>query len=114
MENSYIARLGFEKALSERTVVRTGYIYDHSPVKDSSVGPLFPDASRNSWTIGVSRRMGNKEFSFFYQAMWFVDRTTSVTDNNKIFTNGDYSNFAHLLGLGLRIHLGEYTNPFDR
>ncbi len=114
MENSYIARLGFEKYLGDKTTVRTGYIYDHSPVKDASVGPLFPDASRNSWTMGVSRLMGNKEFSFFYQAMWFMDRTTSVADNNKIFTNGEYRNFAHLLGLGLRIHLGEFSHPFDR
>jgi long-chain fatty acid transport protein len=115
MRNSYIARLGFEKEMGEKMTVRAGYIFDRSPVTDASVGPLFPDSSRNNITVGFSRlMMGNKEFSFFYQAMMFLNRTTNVPENNNIFTNGEYQNFAHLFGFGLRIHLGEYTHPFDR
>lgn len=115
LENSYIARVGFEKQMGEKMTVRAGYIFDHSPVKDASVGPLFPDSSRNNFTFGVSRMvMGNKEISFFYQAMKFLNRTTNVADNNNIFTNGEYQNFAHLFGFGLRIHLGEFAHPFDR
>ena len=115
LENSYIARVGFERQIGEKMTVRAGYAFDHTPVKDASVGPLFPDSSRNIFTFGVSRMvMGNKEISFFYQAMKFLNRTTNVADNNKIFTNGEYQNFAHLFGFGLRIHLGEFAHPFDR
>ncbi len=115
MRNSYIARLGVERAMGDNMTVRAGFIYDRSPVTDASVGPLFPDSSRNNFTIGFSRfMMGNKEFSFFYQAMKFLNRTTNVSENDKVFTNGEYQNFAHLFGFGLRIHLGEFTHPFDR
>lgn len=113
-EPSYIVRLGFEKALGDKMTVRAGYSFDHSPVKDASVGPLFPDSDRNSFTFGASRRFGNKEFSFFYHAMNFTERTTNVAENNNQFTNGEYRNFAHLMGFGLRIHIGAGNNPFDR
>ncbi len=114
MENSYIIRAGAERKFGDKNTLRAGYIFDHSPVKDASVGPLFPDSSRNNFTIGASRRMKNKEFSFFYQAMWMLERSTNVADNNKVFTNGTYSNFVHLLGFGFRMHIGAKSAPFDR
>jgi long-subunit fatty acid transport protein len=86
--------------------VRMGYSFDRSPVPDKSVNALFPDSSRNSFTVGMSRTRGNKEFSAYYQAMFFVDRVTNVSANANQFTNGDYSNFAHLVGLGMRIFPG--------
>ncbi|MBI2821220.1 MAG: outer membrane protein transport protein, partial [Acidobacteria bacterium] len=104
--NSYQLHLGFEKRWNSKTALRAGYIFDRSPVPDKSVGPLFPDSNRNSFTFGVSRERGNMEFTFFYQAMKFLDRTTNVPANNNVFTNGEYRNFAHLAGLGLRIHIG--------
>jgi long-chain fatty acid transport protein len=104
--NSYILHFGVERQLKPDTTVRAGYVWDHSPVPEKSQGPLFPDNTRNSLTIGATRVRGNKEFSAFYQAMFFLDRTTDVLDNKNQFTNGLYHNFAHLAGLGLRIHVG--------
>lgn len=115
MRNSYIVRLGLERKMGEKMTVRAGYSFDRSPVLDASVGPLFPDSSRNNYSFGFSYFMWrNKEFSFFYNAMNFLNRTTNVADNNKVFTNGEYQNYAHLFGFGLRIHLGEFMHPFDR
>jgi long-chain fatty acid transport protein len=111
---SYLMRVGLERNIGEKNTVRIGYFYDHSPVTDFSVGPLFPDSSRNNLTFGLSHIMGGAEFSFFYQAMWMLQRTTDVTENKNQFTNGTYSNFVHLVGLGMRLRLGEKTNPFDR
>src|SRR5262249_54875823 len=59
--NSYQTAFGFEKRLNERTQVRTGYMYDRSPVVDSAVGPLFPDSDRHSFSVGATRTSGNKE-----------------------------------------------------
>ena len=100
--NSYVFKLGMERKWNESTTVRLGYSFDASPVPDKSVNALFPDASRNSFTLGASRTHGNLEFSAYYQAMFFLDRVTNVAANANQYTNGDYSNFAHLLGLGLR------------
>ena len=112
--NSYIVRAGFERNIGEKTSFRAGYFFDHTPVHDSSVSALFPDSSRNNITFGFSHIIGNAEFAFFYQAMWMADRVTNVPANNNIFTNGEYSNFVHLFGLGMRMHLGAPGNPFDR
>lgn len=98
---------GVEKALSPSMTVRAGYMFDRSPVPDKSVGPLFPDSNRNSFTVGASRKRGNKEFTIYYEAMKFENRVTNVPANNKIYTNGEYKNFAHLAGLALRFNLGD-------
>jgi long-chain fatty acid transport protein len=112
--NSFQVSTGFERPLSEQLFLRTGYMFDRTPVPDKSTGPLFPDSSRHSFTAGASWRFGNKELSMFYQAMKFVNRTTDVADNNHIFTNGEYNNFAHLGGFGLRWNLGAPSIDVDR
>ncbi len=67
--NSFQTHLGAEKHLSKRDVtVRAGFIFDHSPVPDKSVGPLFPDSSRVSFTVGATKVHKDSEFTFFYQA----------------------------------------------
>mgnify|MGYP002395550924 CR=1 FL=1 len=111
---SYMIRVGVERNMGEKSTVRLGYFFDHTPVSDFSTGPLFPDSTRNNLTFGFSRIRGNMEFSMFYQAMWMLERTTNVPENNKVFTNGTYSNFVHLVGLGMRLRMGVITNPFDR
>lgn len=100
--NSFHVAMGLERPINERTTVRLGYIFDRSPVPDQSVGPLFPDANRNGFTLGGTRKSGAKEYSFFYQALKFQDRITNVAANNNIFTNGNYDSFAHLAGVSLR------------
>ena len=54
----------------------------------------------------MSLTAGNKEFSLFYEAMQFVNRHTNAAGNDKLGTNGEYRNFAHLAGASLRITLG--------
>jgi long-chain fatty acid transport protein len=104
--NGFQVAFGVERPVSKTLTIRAGYLYDSTPVVDKSVGPLFPDASRHSATVGVSKRVGNKEFTLFYEAMKFVDRTTNVAANNNIGTNGEYRNFAHVAGMALRFTLG--------
>lgn len=103
--NSFQTHLGTEKHLNSTLTVRAGFIFDHSPVPDKSVGPLFPDSSRASYTLGATKIRKNSEYTFFYQGMKFFDRTTSVVENNNQFTNGLYHSYAHLAGLAWRSHL---------
>ncbi len=95
-----------EKVLSPKLSIRTGYFFDRSPVVDKSVGPLFPDANRHGFSIGATKTVKNKEFTLFYEGLKFVDRTTAVAANDIRYTNGDYRNFAHVVGAGLRLILG--------
>jgi long-chain fatty acid transport protein len=104
--DSYQLCFGAEKVLGPNMTVRAGYWFDRSPVVDKSVGPLFPDANRHGFTIGATKTVGKKEFTLFYEALQFVDRRTAVPANDIKYTNGDYSNFAHVLGAGLRFVVG--------
>lgn len=102
--DSYQVKLGIEKRLKKISAVRVGYSFDHTPVPPQSVNAIFPDSSRNSLTVGVSQERGNMEFSAYYQAMFFLERVTDVAANADQFTNGRYSNFANLCGVGLRFY----------
>ena len=99
---SWNIAFGVEKPISPTNTVRLGFLFDRTPVPDQSVGPLFPDSSRLSFTAGASHKAGNKEYTFFYEAMKFMDRQTNVPANDYQWTNGDYHNFAHIVGLSLR------------
>jgi long-chain fatty acid transport protein len=106
---SWNIAIGAEKPISSTTTIRLGYLFDMSPVPPQSVGPLFPDSDRNSFTVGASRKSGNKEFTLFYEAMTFVNRVTNVPANDYQWTNGDYRNFAHVAGLGMRFDASDFT-----
>jgi long-chain fatty acid transport protein len=100
--NSWVAAVGMEKKMRPDMSMRLGYIFDRSPVVDKSVGPLFPDSDRHSFTLGATKTMRGVDFTMFYEAMQFVNRTVNVPANNIQGTNGEYRNFAHLLGTSLR------------
>lgn len=102
---SYHFAFGAERTLSPTMTIRLGYMRDLSPVPDQSVGPLFPDANRNSFTVGATKKVGTKDYSIFYEAMRFDRRTTDVAANSNLYTNGLYRNFAHVAGLGLRFDM---------
>jgi long-chain fatty acid transport protein len=105
---SWNVAVGAERPINSTTTVRLGYLFDGSPVIEGSVGPLFPDSTRQSFTMGGSHTIGNKEFTFFYEAMKFMDRQTNVASNNYQWTNGDYHNFAHVAGLSLRFDMTDF------
>ena len=107
--NSWNFAVGAEKSLNSTTTVRVGYQFDLSPVPDQSVGPLFPDANRNSFTVGATKVFGKREMSFFYEGMNFVDRTTNVPANNYQWTNGLYHNFAYVFGTSLRFDMSDFS-----
>jgi len=115
--NSVMVQAGFERPfgqsgtnmlsrLTNGATWRVGYVFDQSPVPEKSVGSLFPDTTRNSITAGMTKSIGNKDFTFFYQFMKFTDTTTEVDANVNKFTNGQYHSLANLIGLGLRWRAG--------
>jgi long-chain fatty acid transport protein len=104
-KNAYSYAFGVERSITENMTIRAGYHLDLSPVPDKSVGPLFPDSTRHSFTVGATQRIKDKDFTFFYEAMKFQNRTTDVAANANIYTNGLYHNFAHVAGLGLRFDM---------
>jgi len=110
--NALAVRLGWERPLKSVTV-RGGWAFDSTPVPEKSVSPLWPDSTRYNFTAGVSKQIGSREITFFYQATQFLNRTTNVAANANLFTNGEYRNFAQLAGLSLRFRLGGGKLDFE-
>jgi long-chain fatty acid transport protein len=108
-QNTYFLRVGAERALTNKTTVRAGYYFDKFAAPDASVTPFFPDNSKHVLTFGASRKMGNKEFSLFYQGAFQNDRTVNVAANANNFSNGTYKVFIHLIGFSLRLNKGATT-----
>lgn len=106
---SWNIAVGAEKRINATTTVRVGYMFDMTPVPPQSVGPLFPDSDRHSFTVGATRKTGTKEATFFYEAMKFVDRTTNVPANDYQWTNGNYRNFADVFGFALRFDVSDFA-----
>jgi long-chain fatty acid transport protein len=116
--NSYMVQVGYEhevtspkgparmRPMLKGVTLRAGYVYDRSPVPEKSIGPLFPDTNRHSWTAGMTKPLTKVDLSLFYQFMQFINTTTNVAANQYQFTNGEYRNFANLIGLGMQFHLG--------
>src|SRR5262249_12093784 len=102
--NVFAIRVGWERKIKS-FVARGGWSYDKTPVPDKSVSSLWPDSSRFNFTGGVSKQFGDREITLFYQAMHYLNRTTNVPANSNIFTNGEYRNFANLVGLSVRFRL---------
>ncbi len=107
--DTYLIRVGWERHIREHLIVRAGYYFDHSAVPDASVSPFFPDSSKNVVTAGVSKQMGNKEVTFFYQGAFQLDRVVNVAANANLYTNGSYPVSIQLFGFGLRDNIGGKT-----
>jgi long-chain fatty acid transport protein len=111
---TFFVRSGWEKQINEKTWIRAGYYLDRSAAPDKSVGPFFPDATKHAFTGGLSRVMGNKEFTVFYQAVPTLARVTNVAENANQFTNGRYTTFLQLLGFGMHYRFGNSSASADR
>lgn len=123
--NSYVLHAGYEHAakalpgpalmrkMMKDVTLRAGYVFDKSPVPEKSIGPLFPDTNRHSWTVGMTKSLRAVDLSMFYQFMQFVNTKTNVAANNFQYTNGEYRNFANLIGMGLHWRKGGHSGKAD-
>ncbi len=93
-------RLGFEYVMNRELSLRLGYIYDHTPILDSTLKPILPGASRNEITGGFgydtldSCCWGRVVIDFALQYLWFAPRTSTYVP-----FPSEYESNALILGL---------------
>ena len=84
--------------------LRAGYVYDLTPVPDTSFDPGVPDANRHIFTVGQDLKIMRFTLSIAYNYILSESRNK----NNTIVTNGvpaplqangRYSSDVHSLGL---------------
>ena len=102
--DSWAFRFGANYAVNEMMKLRAGYIYDLTPVPDSSFDPQVPDANRHIFTVGSDLKIQRFTLGFAYNYILSESRTksNSVVVNGvpaPLQANGRYNSDVHSLGL---------------
>jgi long-chain fatty acid transport protein len=82
--DAFAFRFGASYEVNDYMKVRAGYIYDLTPVPDSSFDPQVPDSNRHVFTVGQDLKIWRFTLSFAYNYILSESRTK----NNTIVTNG--------------------------
>jgi len=102
--DAWAFRFGANWAIKEGMKVRVGYIYDLTPVPDTSFDPQVPDANRHIFTVGGDLKIWRFTLGIAYNYILSESRTK----NNAIVTNGvpaalqangRYNSDVHSIGL---------------
>ena len=97
-DNSILIRLGGEYKL-DKLALRAGFVYDQSPVPDSSLEPTLPDSDRLEFIIGLGYKFSEKVWvDGAYQYIMGSERTVADPPND---FPGTYNSTANLFGLSL-------------
>ncbi|MBX3156286.1 MAG: TonB-dependent receptor [Deltaproteobacteria bacterium] len=99
-------RLGAEYAVSPKIAVRGGYIYDPTPVPNTTVSARLPDANRHDVTLGGSYNMGSYEVNLGLLAVLPSKQETSDVMYQPLF-KGTYEVKAFVASLGLNARFGK-------
>lgn len=91
--------LGARYQLNESIVLRGGYMFRNTPVPESTLDPLIPDADNHIVTVGAGYQRGGLSVDAAYMAVIYEDRTTNK--NIRPF-NGTYESSCNLIGLNLQ------------
>jgi len=103
-QDAWAFRFGANYEVREGMKVRVGYIYDLTPVPDSTFDPQVPDANRHIFTAGGDLKIGRFTLGIAYNYILSEDRDK----NNQIVfngvpvplqANGRYRSDVHAVGL---------------
>ena len=98
--NTITVGIGGDWKFAEAWVLRAGYQFYQSPVPDSTVSPIIPDADQNVLTVGLGFEHGHHSIEAAYGLDFYADRNIS-SDQNPAF-NGEYEITAHLFSFAYR------------
>ncbi len=90
-EDTWRYQFGVEFQMRGDWQLRLGYVYDNSPVPDSSVDFMVPGSDRQIYSIGAGWTRGDWDFDLSYSYLKIDDRTTPGTSpaDGAVFENGD-------------------------
>ena len=93
-------RLGGEYALGESWKLRGGYIWDQSPVPDTTRSPELPGSDRQMLTAGVGWNWNNVGIDLAYSYLWAdkADMGTDITGAVPGLT-GEFETTTHIVAL---------------
>ena len=99
--NTLAVRLGAEYEVFSWLPVRLGFVFDQSPVPETTLSPDLPDGDRYIFNLGVGYRWRGLSADLAY--MFLFTGEVPTAQNNSLV--GTYEASAHLVGLSLGYHL---------
>jgi len=101
-QDAWAYKFGTQYQLTPHLDLRAGYSFDSSPVPDSTVDPLLPDADRHSFAFGTGIHGSQASLDLAYMWVHFVDRTVHSQDLNSLSgENGTFKSDAYLFAASL-------------
>jgi long-chain fatty acid transport protein len=101
-QDAWAYKFGAQYALTPRLDLRAGYSYDVSPVPDSTVDPLLPDADRHSFAFGAGIHGTMASLDLAYMWVHFLDRSVHSQDMTTLRgENGRFKSDAYLLAANI-------------
>jgi long-chain fatty acid transport protein len=98
-EDVWCYKVGGQYALTKNIDLRAGYMYDKNPIPADTLGPVLPDATRHSFSIGQGFHNDVFALDLAYMYTHFLDRTTYNQDMVELRgANGTYKSDVHLFG----------------
>ena len=103
--DSWAFRFGANYEVNETMKLRAGYIYDLTPVPNSTFDPQVPDANRHIFTVGSDLKVFQRfTLGFAYNYILSESRTksNSIVVNGvpaPLQANGRYNSDVHSVGL---------------
>ena len=102
-QNTVSVRLGAERQIGSRAVLRGGLVYDPTPAPASTLAPNAPDADRTGVTAGVGLRVRDDlSVDAFYEYLHLAARRSANPDS----LDATYGGRAHFAGAGMRWRFG--------
>ena len=77
-ENKVTLRVGAEYALGPKAAVRAGYIYDPTPIPNTTLSARLPDADRHDITAGGSYSLG--DYDVHLGLLWVIPSSQETSD----------------------------------
>jgi long-chain fatty acid transport protein len=92
-------RVGLERRLNDRFIVRGGYYFDKTPAPPAAVSPILPDADRNGIALGVTFKSGRFRVDVANLYTFFKERSTEGVSRDHY--DGIYKNSAELFAISI-------------
>jgi long-chain fatty acid transport protein len=91
--------IGAEYAALDWLDLRLGYVWDQSPVKDSTIDYLLPDSDRHMFSGGLGFHKDNWALDMNYSYIMFEDRDITGRPADGVFDGKVKDAHAHIAGL---------------